>query len=201
MKTGWKNLAFGVLAAAMLLVAVPTAQAQTCDPGDVIISADITTSQTWTSDNTYCLSDVIYVTNGATLTIAPGTVIRAEPDETATNKPGTLVISRGSKIRALGTKGSPIIMTDLDDSNVPGMVPAFPYEFPEDAIGQTGNWGGLILLGRGWVAKDTGAGPDPAREVQIEGSVSLMDLKEKTIHGHYGYHGDGWLTIHLEEYL
>ena len=39
------------------------------------------------------------------------------------------------------------------------------------------------------------------RDVQIEGSVSLMDLKEKIIHSHYGYHGDGWVTIHLEEYL
>ncbi|NIV35380.1 MAG: hypothetical protein GWN58_39780, partial [Anaerolineae bacterium] len=39
------------------------------------------------------------------------------------------------------------------------------------------------------------------RSIQIEGSVSLMDLKQKTIHSHYGYHGDGWVTIHLEEYL
>lgn len=39
------------------------------------------------------------------------------------------------------------------------------------------------------------------RSIQIEGSVSLMDLKEKTIHSHYGYHGDGWVTIHLEEYV
>jgi hypothetical protein len=39
------------------------------------------------------------------------------------------------------------------------------------------------------------------RSIQIEGSVSLMDLREKTIHSHYGYHGDGWVTIHLEEYV
>jgi hypothetical protein len=39
------------------------------------------------------------------------------------------------------------------------------------------------------------------RSIPIEGSVSLMDLKDKAIHSHYGYHGDGWVTIHLEEYV
>jgi len=28
-----------------------------------------------------------------------------------------------------------------------------------------------------------------------------MDLKEKTIHSHYDYHGDGQVTIHLEGYV
>ena len=35
------------------------------------ITADITTSQTWTSDNEYILTQPIYVTSGATLTILP----------------------------------------------------------------------------------------------------------------------------------
>ena len=42
---------------------------------DVFVNADITTSTTWTADNDYILTQVIYVTNGATLTIEPGTVI------------------------------------------------------------------------------------------------------------------------------
>ncbi len=39
------------------------------------------------------------------------------------------------------------------------------------------------------------------RTIEIEGSVSLMALKEKTIHSHYGHYGDGWVTIHLEGYM
>ena len=39
------------------------------------------------------------------------------------------------------------------------------------------------------------------RGIQIEGSVSLMDLEEKTIHSHHGYYCDGWVTVHLEEYV
>jgi len=52
------------------------------------------------------------------------------------------------------------------------------------------------LSGRGGTAKLA-----DWRSIQIEGSVSLMDLKEKTIHSHYGYHGDGWVTIHLDRYV
>ena len=43
---------------------------------DVFVSGNITVSETWTADNDYILTEVIYVTNGATLTIEPGTVIR-----------------------------------------------------------------------------------------------------------------------------
>jgi hypothetical protein len=60
-------------------------------------------------------------------------------------------------------------------------------------------WDWLLktILGREGTAP---AGAD-WRNIQIEGSVSLVDLKGKTIHSHYGYHGDGWVTIHLEEYM
>ncbi len=39
---------------------------------NVNVSADITTSVTWTADNVYNLVDQIYVQPGATLTIEPG---------------------------------------------------------------------------------------------------------------------------------
>lgn len=42
---------------------------------------------------------------------------------------------------------------------------------------------------------------DPLNQVQIHGSVSLMDLKAKTIESHYGYFGDEWVKIRLENYL
>jgi len=55
---------------------------------------------------------------------------------------------------------------------------------------------------RAILGKEETAPPDADwRTIEIEGSVSLMDLKEKTIHSHYGYYGDGWTTIHLEAYV
>ena len=67
------------------------------------VTADIAVDTTWLGTNTYVLKTVVFVTNGATLTIQPGTIIRGERDTTfgTNNAPGTLVISRGAKIRAM----------------------------------------------------------------------------------------------------
>jgi len=42
---------------------------------------------------------------------------------------------------------------------------------------------------------------DPLNQVQIHGSVSIMDLKAKTIEAHYGYYSDEWIKITLDNYL
>jgi hypothetical protein len=147
----------------------------------VNITADITASTTWTADNEYVLTDRIYVTNGATLTIEPGTVVRGEPEESlGSQDPGTLIIARGSKINAAGTKANPIVFTDLDDDNVRGFPGTSPYNNILEAQTVVGNWGGVILLGYGYVANNTAAGPDPARENQIEG---LTATAEKGFYG------------------
>jgi hypothetical protein len=41
----------------------------------------------------------------------------------------------------------------------------------------------------------------PMNQVSVHGSVSLLDLKKKTIESHYGYFSDPWLKISLENYL
>ena len=96
----------------------------------VTVNADITVNTTWTANNVYNLSGQIFVTNGATLTIQPGTVIRGDVDPLLKS---ALVISRGSKIIAEGTATNPIIFTSgkAAGSRAPG------------------DWGGLVLLGRG----------------------------------------------------
>jgi len=60
-------------------------------------------------------------------------------------------------------------------------------------------WAWLLktIFGR----EDTPLASADWRSIQIEGSVSLLDLKQRTVHSHYGYHGDGWVTLHLEEYV
>jgi hypothetical protein len=150
----------------------------------VNVFGDITTSQTWTADNEYILTDVIYVTSGATLTIEAGTLVRGEPDAdgtTSTADSGTLVITRGSKLQATGTAQRPIVFTDLTDDLIPGYPGVeFPYNSRADVQGTTGKWGGLVLLGRGYVANNTLAGVSAAREVQIEG---LTATAEKGFYG------------------
>ena len=77
--------------------------------------------------NTYQLVGVVYVTNNATLTIEPGTVIRGD-DKTC----GTLVITNGAKLIAEGLETDPIVFT----SN------------REKTERKPGDWGGIILLGK-----------------------------------------------------
>ncbi|MDQ6470909.1 hypothetical protein RB619_09670 [Flavobacterium sp. LHD-80] len=77
--------------------------------------------------NTYQLVGVVYVTNNATLTIEPGTVIRGD-DKTC----GTLVITNGAKIMAEGLETDPIIFT----SN------------KEKTERKPGDWGGIVVLGK-----------------------------------------------------
>lgn len=89
------------------------------------VSGNITANTTWTKDNTYLLQGFVYVKNGATLTIEPGTVIKG--DKTSRS---TLIITRGAKIIADGTREQPIVFTS------------------NEAAPRTGDWGGLVLLGR-----------------------------------------------------
>jgi len=165
----------------------------------VFVDEDITASTTWSPGLPYRLTGIRHVLNGATLTIEPGTVVRGEPnqptcsvdgDSCVTNAdctdrsdpadvclrdPGSLVVTRGARILALGTELKPIVFTNLADDNLFANSmpdPAGPYASFVDALPINGTWGGLIVLGRGYVANDTDgppAGPNPARQVQIEG--------------------------------
>ena len=91
-----------------------------------IIAGYITENTTLYNRDTYLLQGVVYVTNNATLTIEPGTVIRG--DFTTC---GTLVITKGAKIIAEGTASFPIVFTSNKDS----------YSR------KPGDWGGIIIMG------------------------------------------------------
>lgn len=93
----------------------------------ITASGKVTESATWSG--TVYLQGKVYVTNGATLTIMPGTKVIGK----YTNDPkeaSALIITRGSKIEANGTADNPIIMTSEDSHKHPG------------------GWGGLVLMGR-----------------------------------------------------
>ena len=111
------------------------------------VSADITTNTTWSG--VILLQNKIYVKNNATLTIAPGTIIRGDK-----LTQGSLIITRGAKINAQGTSTQPIIFTS------------------NEAVGNRneGDWGGIVLLG---LARNN----QPGGVANIEGIVATTDTQ------------------------
>ena len=150
-----KNKLILSIMAAMGLVAIP-AQAQDLPPvtfvdvatlgdgvtvatssGSIKVNATVLTkNQRWTRDRVYILANNVIVPADITLTIEPGTLIRAErhsraqgtgADAAATPAdPGALVVARKGKLIAAGTADAPIIFTSIDDVNVPGGAATIP---------------------------------------------------------------------------
>lgn len=85
----------------------------------------ISSDQHWTKDKVYRLRGYVYVTNGATLTIDPGTKIVSNKDSA-----GVLVIYRTAKIMANGTAEEPIVFTS------------------NETVQKPGDFGGVVLVGQ-----------------------------------------------------
>ena len=105
--------------------------------GTVKVNATVLSkNQRWTRDNVYILANNVIVPNGITLTIEPGTLIRAEQATIGQGSgaeaaltpadPGALVVARGGRLIAAGTADAPIIFTSIDDTNVPGGIATVP---------------------------------------------------------------------------
>lgn len=97
----------------------------------------IQTDTRWTRDNVYILARCIIVANGATLTIEPGTIVRAVTSNMSgfASEPGALLVARGGKLIANGTADDPIIFTSIDDTNVPGGINTVPSTFTSVGAG------------------------------------------------------------------
>ncbi len=93
-----------------------------------------TGSVTWTKNHEYILEGFVFVNDGQTLTIEAGTVIRFKTGQA--ENASALIVSRGGRIIANGTKEKPIIFT-VEGDDLEGSV-------TKDARGL---WGGLIILG------------------------------------------------------
>src|SRR4029453_15312368 len=74
---------------------------------EVEVNADVSASTTWDKP-TYILKQKIFVTNNAVLTIAPGTKVLGDP---AASDKAALIVTRGAKLIAKGTKDKPIIFS------------------------------------------------------------------------------------------
>jgi len=114
------------------------------------ITGDIIENTTWSAVNEYILTGQTFVKSGVTLTIEPGTTIKANADDGNGMAPA-LVIERGAKIIADGTIDAPI---------------TFTANLPASELPQRGTWGGLILLGNAPINIDGG-------ESFVEGLVGV----------------------------
>lgn len=106
----------------------------------VVLEGEITSDLTLNAKDSILLRGFVYVTDGVTLTIEPGTVIKGEKASM-----GSLIVERGGKIMAQGTEEKPIVFTS---NQVKG---SRAY----------GDWGGIILCGKAPVNNTS--------EPQIEG--------------------------------
>src|SRR5688572_10593127 len=73
----------------------------------ITLQGKIDKDTTLRASNSYILNGLVYITNNATITIEPGTVIKGQ----FTDPVGGLVITRGAKIKAEGTVDKPIVFT------------------------------------------------------------------------------------------
>lgn len=97
----------------------------------------ISTDSYLPNDAVYLMSGTVYVTNGATLTIQEGTIIRCDP-----TVPTSLIITKGASLIAEGQPDLPIVFT----SNQP----------PRSR--KSGEWGGIVIAGSGNVSLPSSTG-------------------------------------------
>ncbi|OGU37938.1 MAG: hypothetical protein A2X61_15315 [Ignavibacteria bacterium GWB2_35_12] len=111
-------------------------------PIDEYIQGTITANKTLTANKIWGLKGIVFVANGATLTIEPGTIIMGEVGATS-----ALCINRGGKIIADGTPTKPIVFTS-------GVIAGSR---------DRGDWGGLLIMGKA---------PTNLGEAPIEGGIA-----------------------------
>lgn len=96
-------------------------------PDNTVLNGTLSANKTLTANQTWTLKGYVYVPNGVTLTIEPGTTIVSDVTEK-----GALCVERGGMLIANGTADKPIVFTSgkAAGSRTPG------------------DWGGIVLLGR-----------------------------------------------------
>jgi hypothetical protein len=161
-----------------------------------VVTGDVTANTVWSGE--ILLRTSVFVTNGATLTIAPGTIIRGEPRQNAdatVDIPGALIVSADGRIVAQGSAQNPIIFTtaalDNNGDGAPDDVDGNPGFFdpwnstsdtfldsnplaqplsPLDSNGAANLslWGGVVILGNAPTNLAAGPGAGYGRG-QVEG--------------------------------
>ena len=144
-----KNFKTSLLSLLILFICLPVLNvfAQLA-PVDSIIQGNINSNAYLSRTKKYLLRGFVNVNEPAVLTIEPGTIIYGEKDSK-----GTLIINRGAKIIANGTKESPIVFTS------------------QQPVGQRGpgDWGGIIIAGKA--------------RINVPGGTAIIEGGTGTIYG------------------
>ena len=103
----------------------------------IVVTGEVTGSESWVNTNYYVLRGAVFIEDGATLNIQAGTRIIGESGSS-----GTLIVMRGGRLNAIGTAAQPIVFTS------------------DQPVGSRsrGDWGGLIINGRAPVNLEGGEG-------------------------------------------
>ncbi len=136
-------------------------------PVKQIGDADIVGFTYWTRDTVYNLTEFVFIEDGDTLLIEPGTIIKGDPG--LASDASALIAARDGLIYAVGGQECPVIFTSiLDDIDNPHDIPL------DTAFGVgRGLWGGLLLLGNACINAEGG-------EYAIEG------IPPEELRGKYG---------------
>lgn len=116
--------------------------------GAAVLTGNITSNRSLSSDTVYTLSGYVKVQSGVTLSIEPGTTIIGD----STVPGSSLWILRGGQINAQGTAAAPIVFTS---AKAPGTR-------------APGDWGGIIIIGNGIINR-TGT-------INTEGPVGVAEV-------------------------
>lgn len=117
----------------------------------------IMADETWTADRIYELSGRVIVSDGTTLTIEAGTIIKAR--EGNGSLASALVVARGAKLMANGTADAPVVFTSVLDNIKVGEKMG-----PNLTKADNQKWGGIIVLGKATISAENGDS-----EASIEG--------------------------------
>jgi hypothetical protein len=107
----------------------------------IVVTGSVTGTESWTNNFYYVLRGAVFVQEGATLNIQAGTRVIGESGSV-----GTLIVLRGGRLNANGTREQPIVFTS------------------DQAMGSRdrGDWGGLIINGAAPVNLENGQGQGEA---------------------------------------
>ena len=108
--------------------------------------------------NTYIMKGLVYMVGNHTMTVEAGTTVKGS---FSGSDVAALIITRGSKLNAIGTPSEPIIFTSASPNP------------------QSGDWGGIVLCGKARQAPQAPVRFDK-RDQRIEGS-------ELRVHGAGAY--------------
>ncbi|MDF2454690.1 MAG: hypothetical protein K0R51_683 [Cytophagaceae bacterium] len=127
-----KHLLKSVLVLALAGLTIVACKKKEDDPApsssEATLEGNITSNMTLDASKTYMIKGKVYVQDGVTLTIPAGTILKGQKSSL-----GTLIINRGAKLMAEGTASNPIVFTSEAGAG----------------FRDRGDWGGIVMLGRG----------------------------------------------------